>query len=304
LSSVIAVIPAYNEELTIGTVITLARQHADEVLVIDDGSKDLTAKISELSGAKVISMDVNQGKAAAVMRGFHYAHDNDYDILVMLDGDGQNNPDEMPLLIAPLLEESADIVVGSRFMKLGYAIPAYRQVGQKVLNLATNISSGGNASDTQSGFRALNRQCLEMLLSLESEGFGIESDMLNLASDMELRLAEVPISVEYSVPKGHSKNPVSHGVGLLRMIVKAMSYRRPLFLFGSLGIIMIIFGTSLFTGYWAGFGFLDEILTWPYWAAGGIVIGVASLMAGLILNSQMVLKRELNNIRREIQEKR
>lgn len=304
MSSVIAVIPAYNEELTIGTVVALAKQHADEVLVVDDGSKDLTAKISQLSGATVISLDENQGKAAAVLRGFHYAHDNDYDIVVMLDGDGQNNPDEIPLLIAPLLDDSADLVVGSRFMKLGYAIPAYRQVGQKVLNIATNLSSGGKASDTQSGFRALNRECLEGLLSLESEGFGIESDMLNLASDMELRLAEVPISVEYRVPKGHSKNPVSHGVGLLSTVVKAMSYRRPLFLFGSLGIIMIIFGTSLFTGYWAGFGFLDDIMTWPYWAAGGIVIGAASLMAGLILNSQMVLKRELNNLRREIQDRK
>ncbi len=106
---VLAAIPCYNERLAIGSVALLARNHVDEVLVIDDGSSDGTA-----AGASVIRHEQNKGKGAAVKTALHYAAANDFDALVLLDGDGQHDPAQIPWLLQPIPDGTADIVIGSR----------------------------------------------------------------------------------------------------------------------------------------------------------------------------------------------
>ena len=247
-SRTIAIIPAFNEELTIGTVVSLSKLYVDEVLVVNDGSKDNTEKVAKLSGATVISLSQNSGKAAALHAGFEYAIKNRFRFTVMLDADGQNNPDEIPVILQPLVDGSADFVLGSRFLKNESEIPLYRQVGQKVLNHATNLSSSKTFSDTQSGFRGMNLMALELMEMVNSNGYGIESAMLNQASEANLRVMEVPISVKYDVPNGHKKNFLTHGVSLLGNIINSLAYRRPLFFFGTSGMAFLLIGSLLMLG--------------------------------------------------------
>ena len=109
------IIPAYNEELTIGSVVALARKYGD-VLVVDDGSADRTSEIARNAGAFVIKHETNMGKGAALRTGFEYALSMDYKIVVTLDADGQHNPDEIPVLLEPIVNGKADLVIGSRYL--------------------------------------------------------------------------------------------------------------------------------------------------------------------------------------------
>ncbi|HEY8741887.1 MAG TPA: glycosyltransferase family 2 protein, partial [Chloroflexota bacterium] len=149
-------IPSYNEDRFIGSVVLKARQHAPLVLVVDDGSPDKTSEIARAAGAEVIRHEINQGKAAGINSAFQWAQDRGVTALVLIDGDGQHNPDEIPLLAAPVLRGEADMVVGTRFGAVESSIPSYRQVGQRALTGLTNVSSGVRVSDSQSGFRAFS----------------------------------------------------------------------------------------------------------------------------------------------------
>ena len=111
---VLAAIPCYNERLAIGSVALLARNHVDEVLVVDDGSSDGTADVAREAGATVIRHEQNKGKGAAVKTALYYAAANDFDALVLLDGDGRHDPDQIPQLLQPLNDGTADIVIGYR----------------------------------------------------------------------------------------------------------------------------------------------------------------------------------------------
>ena len=112
MSKVAVLLPAYNEEVSIASMVLLSLQYADEVIVIDDGSSDRTSEVSRLAGATVLSHTTNKGKGAALKTGFKYAQD--YDIIVTIDADGQHNPSEIPDVIKPIMEDRADIVNGSR----------------------------------------------------------------------------------------------------------------------------------------------------------------------------------------------
>ncbi|AEH25448.1 glycosyltransferase family 2 protein [Pyrococcus yayanosii] len=286
------VIPAYNEELTIGSVVALAKKYGD-VLVVDDGSTDRTSEVAQRAGAVVIRHPTNRGKGAALKTGFEYALRNNYDAVVCLDADGQHNPDEIPLLIDPIIRGEADLVIGSRYLNSAYRnIPLYRRLGLWVLNKATVIASGINVSDSQSGFRALNRKALENL-NLDADGYHIESEMIHELAGKGLRIKEVPINVRYDVPKRHKKNPVSHGVGVLAKVVGLIGYKRPLLLFSILSLVSFaiagVFAYLALKPYWRGGNvFLTQAI------AAGIftLIGIQLFIAGLTLNVLARMVRE------------
>jgi len=203
---VTAVIPAYNEEKTIGSIVLGARQYALRVIVVDDGSQDATGEIAKLAGAQVIVHHQNRGKGAALKTGFQAIINTDIentDIIVTLDSDGQHNPQEIPLILKPIIEDKADLVNGSRYMtemngdseENGNKTPLYRRVGQNVLDSATNISSGElDVTDSQSGFRAFRATTLPTY-TFHSNDYTIESEMLIEAAKSGLRIVEVPINV-------------------------------------------------------------------------------------------------------------
>lgn len=217
MSRIVAIIPAYNEEQYLEDVIGKTLQYVDKVIIVDDGSEDKTAEVAIASGAEVISHSTNLGKGEALKSGFKAI--NDDSIIITIDGDGQHNPDEIPNLVKPILEDGADLVNGSRYMNGPEEnTPAYRRVGQKVLDIATNISAGIKVTDSQSGFRAFSNKSRDCF-RFKDTGFGIESEMLVDAAEAGLKIVEVPITVRYDVD-GSTKDPITHGVGVLYKITK------------------------------------------------------------------------------------
>jgi glycosyltransferase involved in cell wall biosynthesis len=183
----IAVIPAYNEELFIGSVVLRTRQYVERVIVVDDGSSDRTYEIAKMAGAEVIRLDANTGKAYALLLGLRHAHNMGCTAAVMLDADGQHDPREIPRVAGLAMEGKADLVIGSRFLRKNNGIPRYRQLGQKTLDLFTNIGAESKVTDSQSGFRAISCKALENL-DFRSDGYNVESDMINHFSKLGLSI--------------------------------------------------------------------------------------------------------------------
>jgi glycosyltransferase involved in cell wall biosynthesis len=289
IKKIFAIIPTYNEELAIGSVVIRAIQFVDKVIVVDDGSRDMTNIIADHAGAEVIRLSKNHGKSYAVMRGFDRARQLNADIVVMLDGDGQHHPEEIPSIIAPILKDEADVVIGSRFLDNGNIIPSYRRIGQKTLDTFTRFASSYKPTDSQSGFRALNSKALNNF-TIEPSGYDIESNMISYLSDKGFRIVEVPINVNYEVPHKHKKNFFTHGLAVLSNLVGIIGYRRPLISFGVPGVILSVIG--LFFGLWAihdytTYNFFPYSLT----AGGGVflIVGLMLLNTALILNSLVQL---------------
>lgn len=236
------IMPAYNEELCISGIILRSKKYIDNIIVIDDGSTDNTAEIAELAGAKVISHQTNMGKGEALKTGFNAAKKSD--IIVTLDADGQHNPDEIPKLISPITDGKADIVNGSRYIKgNSKETPVYRRIGQSILDKATNYGNGLDITDSQSGFRAFAGNTIPYF-RFNSKGFGIESEMLMDAANAELQIEEVEIGVRYDVD-GSTKNPLTHGFGVLMKIIEDTQFQRPLIYFTLPGSIIILVGIIL-----------------------------------------------------------
>lgn len=217
MANVVAIIPAYNEEKALADVIGKTLDYVDEVIVVDDGSSDKTSEVAVEAGARVIKHSVNLGKGEALKSGFKAIEGDS--IIITIDGDGQHNPNEIPDLVRPIIEDSADLVNGSRYMNGPEEnTPAYRRVGQKVLDIATNISAGTKVTDSQSGFRAFSSKS-KNVFRFKDTGFGIESEMLVDAAEAGLKIVEVPITVHYDL-NGSTKDPITHGVGVLFNITK------------------------------------------------------------------------------------
>ena len=179
----------YNEEETIGSVVTRTLRYVDEVICIDDGSSDSSARIAEACGATVIRHRVNRGYGGALKTLFLEATKLDADALVLLDSDGQHETGDIPKLLKPILDGEADFAIGSRFVDGGGGtdMPAYRRLGIKVITAASNLSSDLGIKDTQSGFRAFSRTALERL-RFDSEGMELSLEMLEDAHEKQLRV--------------------------------------------------------------------------------------------------------------------
>lgn len=239
MTNVAVLLPAYNEEIAIASMILLSLEYADEVIVIDDGSTDRTAALSKQAGATVLSHERNLGKGVALKTGFDYA--SNFDIIVTIDADGQHNPEEIPNLIKPIQDGVADIVNGSRYIN-GHdtTTPTYRRVGQTILDTATNVASGTKLTDSQSGFRAFSSDSIKYF-EFKPDGFGIESDMLIEASHNNLRIVEVPITVRYDV-QTTTENPIIQGLTVLMRILEIMRFNRPLYFYGIGGFVILFIG--------------------------------------------------------------
>ena len=222
---IIACIPAYKEEMNIGCVVQLTRKYVDKVLVCDDGSGDMTSEIAEDSGAIVIHHERNLGKGAALRTLFNYAKDMEPDIVVMLDGDGQHDPREIPNLVEPIVDGVADMVVGSRYLvEYSLKAPLYRRMGLILINVFSRRSCNNVARDTQSGFKAFSSKALEVVMRGKADGYGIETEQLTLAMKNDLRIVEVPVNIRYNgIGKTSKKNPILQGSEMigtaLRLII-------------------------------------------------------------------------------------
>ena len=220
---VAAVIPCYNEERTIGTVVKETRKHADLVIVVSDHSTDNTAIEALKAGATVIyNTTAFRGVGVTTKIGVDAALETRANIIVTLDGDGQHDPAEIPLLVNQMLEKATDIVVGSR--KLQWKkMPSYRRLGNKIINFTLNAGTSNWTSDSMSGFRAYGRHILN-LINFEETGFEYIPEVILKARHLSARIVEVPINCFYhsDFAMNSSMRPLEHG---LRMVGTIMKWR-------------------------------------------------------------------------------
>ena len=284
-------IPAYNEEKNIASIITKLKNITDSIIVCDDGSSDMTSEISKNLGAVVISHKKNMGYGAAIRTIFQKSVELDSDILVTFDADGQHRIDDVNKILQPLENNEADIVIGSRFLDNESKVPNYRKIGIKVITQVTNASLKKKLTDSQSGFRAYNKQALTQISPSEM-GMGISTEILIKASNKGLRIAEIPITILYH-DDASTHNPVSHGTSVLVSTIKFTSIEHPLKFYGIPSIIFLIIG-SAFTysavQYYVEIGRLNTNLT--VIGAGAILIGLVLLISAILLYSIVSVVRE------------
>ncbi|MFC2017356.1 glycosyltransferase family 2 protein [Chloroflexota bacterium] len=289
---ILVAMPAYNEERYLGSIILKARQYADEVIVVDDGSTDGTSEIARLAGATVIRHENNKGKGAAVQSLLSEAKKKNPDVLVFLDADSQHNPDEIPSLIQPIISGNSDLAIGARKVQVNKT-PRYRQIGQKILLFSTRMLSGERLTDSESGFRALSRKAISEV-QLQENGFAIEAEIIARAADKQLKITQVPISNIYT-KDGSTLNPIRHGLGVLTRILVMISERKPLFFFGLGGSILIVLG--LIAGVRTLYLFSNQGILPPGSALLSVlllIIGIFSIFTGIILHT--VARRKGNPV--------
>jgi len=282
---IIAVIPAFNEESYIGTVVLKTRQYVDEVIVVDDGSADQTAAVAVLAGATVIKHKSNKGYGASIQILLSQAKKRDPDILLLLDADSQHNPDEIPHLIEPI-SKGYDVVIGSREHQKAN-IPRYRHIGQRVIAYCSHALSGKKLYDSECGFRAFSRNAIAKL-NLKETSMSISAETIADAAAKGLKITERPVSTIYT-RDGSSLNPLMHGMGVLTRIFVMISERKPLFFFGLGGIVIIIFGLTAAIRVLNIFSQTGAIATGTAFISILLLFsGALSIVAGIILN---VLKK-------------
>ena len=189
---ILILIPAYNEEARIATVVRRLRETYPQydIAVLNDGSRDRTAREARAAGAEVISHPFNMGYGVAIQTGYKYARNQGYDFLVQMDGDGQHDPASIPHILAPVLAGETDFALGSRFLDAeSYEPSLARRVGMLFFRRLISFLIGQRITDSTSGFQAFNQRVVcffttevfpcdypdaDMLLTLHRAGFRIK----------------------------------------------------------------------------------------------------------------------------------
>jgi glycosyltransferase involved in cell wall biosynthesis len=231
LSELLVVIPALDEEATVGDVVRGARdQIGGHVLVVDDGSGDATATVARTAGATVISHPFNLGVGAAVRSGLRYASEHGYTTVVQLDGDGQHDPSDGRRLVERLHDESADIVVGSRFAR-GYRARGVRRLGMRALSKVVSARLGTPLTDTTSGYRAFGKRAVDRLCRAYPSVYLSDTvEVLLMAGDWGLRVVEEPVRMRARQGGRPSSGAALSTVSFLRLalVILLHDIRRPL----------------------------------------------------------------------------
>lgn len=215
------IIPGYNESRMIGQVVTNARKIIDDVVVIDDGSKDNTAQIAQDAGAYVIKHEVNKGKGAALRTGFQYAIEKGYDAVITMDSDGQHDSDDIPNFLNALENISSGIIIGSRMGDIS-TMPLIRKCTNKLTSFTASRIAGQKIEDSQSGFRLITTDVLKTV-KLETAGFETESEILIKASKAGFRIVSVPIKTIYGEEKSKIK-PIRDTYKFLRLLFRSLRW--------------------------------------------------------------------------------
>ena len=218
------IIPVYNEELTIGNIIdrvkAVVKQTGlkNEVIVVDDCSYDKSLEVAKGHSAKVYTLKSHLGKGYALRAGFVKAKG---DIVVTIDSDGSHKPEELPLVIAPIVQNKADLVIGSRYLnQKNVAARKLNAFGVKLFNSLIELLTGVAITDSQSGYRAMKREVLKSQ-NPQAAGYEIESEMLVKTAQKNFRITEVPISFEQRTYGRSGVDPLIDGFKILLSIVSA-----------------------------------------------------------------------------------
>ncbi len=218
------IIPVYNEELTIGNIIDRIKAAVQqiglkyEIIVVDDHSYDRSLEIAQKHKGRILTLKQHLGKGYALRAGFAKAKG---DIIVTIDSDGSHRPEELREVLTPVLDDKADLVIGSRY--LNHKRVATRRLnafGVRIFNFLIQLLTGTANTDSQSGYRAMKREVLEKQ-KLKSGEYEIESEMLVKTAKEGFRVTEVPISFEQRTYGRSGVDPLVDGSKILLSIVLA-----------------------------------------------------------------------------------
>ena len=201
---IVVVIPAYNESSRVSAAVRDAASFSDTVVVIDDCSTDNTADVAVSSGAIVLRHIINRGQGAALRTGADFAVNTlGADVVVHFDADGQMRGDEIPMMVKPIVDGEADVVLGSRFLGApAKNMPFIRKNLVKLGTVFTMMLSGIRVTDTHNGFRALSKKAaLEIRISLDRMAHA--SEILDLVKTKRLKFVERPVTITYSAETLH-----------------------------------------------------------------------------------------------------
>ena len=218
------IIPVFNEELTLGNVIERVKAvlrkigFKYEIIVVDDFSTDRSLELANRQGVKVYSLKKHMGKGYALRAGFAKAKG---DIITTIDSDGSHRPEELPSLLTPILQDKADLVIGSRYLsQKPAAAKKLNAIGVRLFNLLIEVFTGAEVSDSQSGYRVMKSEVIRNM-SLKSGEYEIESEMLVKTARQGFRVREVPISFEQRTYGTSRLDPMVDGFKILLSIVSA-----------------------------------------------------------------------------------
>ena len=296
-------IPAFNEEKTIKKVIDEIPKEIPlidqiEVLVVDDGSSDQTATISKEAGAKVISFRQNQGRAKAVSEGFKKFLESGSDILVLTDADDQYDSGEIPLIVNPILDKTADMVLGDRQVKKLDHMKFGNKIGNRLVTRTLSSLIKMKISDGQSGFRAYTRETVAKLHIFSSYTFSQET--LIETQFKGLKMVNVPITFRKRADKSRLiSNIFSYASKTLTIVAATIVYYRAVKFFGILAGILFTIGIG-FSVFVLNHFYTTGSVT-PYYpstmlAMLFLIVGsVSTLMAVIssILGRQSILLEEI-----------
>jgi len=210
------IIPAYNEEGSIGAVVESIRKHTvdADILVVNDGSRDRTARMARESGAMVISLPYNMGIGSAVQSGFLFAKEKGYHFAVQVDGDDQHPASEIPRLLAAL-QNGVDVAIGSRFVQpTKYRPPFLRALGIKIFSCLVSLIVGKRVYDTTSGFRAISRKAIILLAETYPHDYPEVEALITLHRN-GMRFVEIPVEMNY---RQEGKSSISATAGAYYML--------------------------------------------------------------------------------------
>jgi glycosyltransferase involved in cell wall biosynthesis len=192
----VVIMPAYNEEESIGFTIEGVRKYTDaDIVVVNDGSSDATARVSRSSGARVLDHPFNLGYGAALQTGFMYALSKEYDYAVQIDADGQHDPSSIQVLLEPVMKGESDVAIGTRFDGGRYSAPAVRRAGMFFFAALTSLLTGTKVSDSTSGYQALNRRIMEFYASDSYPADYPDADVIIMLNRKGFRFREVPVTM-------------------------------------------------------------------------------------------------------------
>ena len=294
IGRVLVCIPAFNEAKNISDIISKSKKYANEIIVYDDGSTDDTYEVAMAAGATVIRNPENKGYGVAIRSLFQFAKERNADVMVTLDSDGQHDPDQIPDLIRPILQDKLDIVIGSRFLNKEdkKKVPRYRSFGIKTITKFTQYVSYGNITDSQSGFRAYNKNALSKI-NLFEDGMAVSTEILLRAREKNLLSTEVPITIIYDIKDTSTHNPLKHGIGVLFSVFQFISLRHPFTFYGLPGIVLLIVSAIFMRNALTLFSKTGYVSTNMILVAVGIaVVGVVLLATAAILYTLIALLKE------------
>ncbi len=218
------VVPVFNEEPTVGDIVGRLKKVLEEtgfmheVIVVDDCSTDNSLEVTRKQGVDVYQLKQHMGKGYALRAGFARAKGN---LVATIDSDGSHLPEELPLLLLPIAQDKADLVIGSRFLNNGEGTTRkINKIGNRLFNNLIKILTGNPISDSQSGYRVMTRRVLGSMI-LGSGGYEIESEMLVKSARKRFRIAEVPITYEQRTYGRSGIDPLKDGLKILVSILWA-----------------------------------------------------------------------------------